>query len=744
VSLKLEELDDPRKESAGALVSPLAKGFGSWLAAGRQTRLVWLLGALGALLGLVGGGGAFFYAFDQAFGQRCYPNLTIRGVAVGRMTPAQAKAAVLEHYAPFLQHPLTLTYQAQTWNPTLQDLGVKVEVEAAVAEAFALGRSPGFGQLFEFLALWQHGAEVPLQLTVNQAVMQTYLLARAKELNQLPINAQLVLQGLETTSSPGFPGKAVAVPETLQELTAALQTLKPQKVALRTHEILPFLSDAAVKEAQEKVQTLLQSPLIIKVAAQTWQWSPQDLAQMVQILQQPKANAPNDQLQVTLNHHLVQKRLQKIKDSTGNGGLNPRVEWNGGELKITRAGEPGQRIDEKQAEQLILAAITSTNRVLELPLKTVEPKVTPENLAKLGIKELIAEGKSDFTGSAAYRITNIKAGMKLLHGLLIEPGEEFSFNKYIGSISEANGFVEGYAIVRNRTQLEWGGGICQDSTTLFRAVFWAGLPITERWGHSFYINWYDKYGYGQRSGPGMDATIFTGGPDFKFVNDTGHWLLLQTSVDPEKRLAEVFLYGTKKQRVVEVEGPVISNRKPAPEAPVFVANPDIPRGTRHQSDKARDGMEIHFTRIIKENGGEVRRENFLTRFKPWPNIYELNPLDLVTPVPTRVPLPPKPALPRWQPTAKPVLPGSGPSLLAPILKTVNPVGPKPAQPMPVGPKPAQPAPVVPTPVPPPAPAPVVVLPTKVPIAPKPVAPIYVAPKPTKIPSKIGAPPPPPK
>ncbi|NJO82826.1 MAG: VanW family protein, partial [Blastochloris sp.] len=153
----------------------------------------------------------------------------------------------------------------------------------------------------------------------------------------------------------------------------------------------------------------------------------------------------------------------------------------------------------------------------------------------------------------------------MLHGILVAPGEEFSFNEHIGAINAANGFVEGYAIINNRTQLEWGGGICQDSTTMFRAAFWAGLPITERKGHSFYISWYDTYGYGAYgNGPGIDAAIYTGpgGQDFKFLNDTGNWLLIQTNVDEARTLAEISLYGTSDGRVVEFEGPEIFDRKP--------------------------------------------------------------------------------------------------------------------------------------------------------------------------------------
>lgn len=259
--------------------------------------------------------------------------------------------------------------------------------------------------------------------------------------------------------------------------------------------------------------------------------------------------------------------------------------WNNGNLKITKPGKPGLRLDEARARDMVLAALTGRDRTLELPMVATDPPITEANLHQLGIRELVSVGKSDFTGSAAYRVHNIGVGMQLLNGLLIAPGEEFSFNKNIGQINAANGFVQGAAIIQNRTQQEFGGGICQDSTTLFRAAFWAGLPITERWGHSFYISWYDKYALGPRgNGPGLDATIFTGGPDLKFMNDTGAWLLIQAWSDPKTGVAQIELYGTKPNRTVDLTHKVY-DRTPAPTEPVFVADPKVPQGTIKHTDK---------------------------------------------------------------------------------------------------------------------------------------------------------------
>ena len=406
------------------------------------------------------------------------------------------------------------------------------------------------------------------------------------------------------------------------------------------------MDDVAVADARARIESVLQGPFTLEVEKKQYIWTPEEIALMLDIGRVPQ-NSASDTIAVELNAYQVGRRVRQIADETGRGSVNPRVDWNNGDLRILKPGKPGLRLDEAQASAAIGAAVAGSNRVLALPVREVAPQVTEANLRTLGINELVSIGRSDFTGSAEYRINNIGVGMEILNGILIAPGEEFSFNNNIGSIDARNGFVEGYAIIQDRTQLEFGGGICQDSTTLFRAAFWAGLPITERWGHSFYISWYDKYGLGSNgNGPGLDATIFTGGPDLKFVNDTGNWLLMQSTSNPRTGVAEVSLYGTKLNRTVTL-AQSISKRIPAPPAPKIVTDPKQPFGTSRQSDHARGGMTIAVYRTITENGVRKQPELFQTNFRAWPNIYVFNPADIG---PDGKPLIPFGAQPTPQPT----------------------------------------------------------------------------------------------
>ncbi len=614
------------------------------------------------LLGIAGGITSVYRSYEG----RIYPNVSIQGIAVGEMTPEQAESALRLRYAAFLRQPVVITYGDRQWTPTLDELGMTFDFRGAVDAAYNAGRGRGVvDDVRELAAIWQHGLDVPLHVSYDETRAQAYLTQLAREIERAPADAQVRLDGAQIAIVGAVIGRQVLVDATLAHVSQQLQAFVPTTIPLQTREIPPRLDDATVAAARAQIETILQGPLTLRVGKNEYEWTVADLADMIIINRVPSAEG--DRIAVTLDQDMIARRIRQIADETEKPGTRPRVAWNNGDLKIIKPGKPGLRLDEVRARDMVIAAVMGRDRTLELPMVPTDPPVTEANLHQLGIRELVSIGKSDFTGSAAYRIHNIGVGMQLLNGLLIAPGEEFSFNKNIGQINAANGFVEGAAIIQNRTQQEFGGGICQDSTTLFRAAFWAGLPITERWGHSFYISWYDKYALGPRgNGPGLDATIFTGGPDLKFINDTGAWLLIQAWSNPKTGVAQIELYGTKPNRTVDLTHKVYDHT-PAPSEPVFVADPKVPRGTIKHTDKARGGMTIDVYRLVVENGAPRPPELFRTRFRPWPNIYTLNPADIGPDGKPLIPFPqgdqpaPTPAPPPEQPTEPPPPPGVEPA-----------------------------------------------------------------------------------
>lgn len=588
--------------------SPLLRPFSL-----RQFLMVLLIAVLTAPLILP-------YAIHLLYINRAIPGVSIQGVPLGNLDRQSIQTIVAARHLTFTRHPLTLSYKGQVWNPSLEELGVTIDPQQIADTAFMTGKHGGpLTRWQELVMLVQDGIDSAPQLVIDEPQLQTYLLGIAEEFEYSPRDAELSVAGGVVNGTPGVTGRQVLVDETAHEIVVALQTLTAQEVTIRSRDLPPAIDDQDLQVAQVQAQHLLTPTMVLTHRDQIYRWEPEKLAELVHI------DAGDEQLKVEIDQEQLAEAVEGLAQRVDSGSVEPRLGFQDGALQIVAAGREGWRIKQKKAVERIIAALqstTTTRRTVALPIENLYPGITASNLDDLGIVELVAEGKSSFAGSADYRITNIKAGAAHLDGVLIAPGEEFSFNTQIGDINAENGFVEGYAVIGNRTQLEWGGGICQDSTTVFRAAFWAGLPITERHAHPFYISWYDRFAYGPYGdGPGMDATIYTGISDLKFVNDTGNWLLMQTEIDEANQVFTVQLYGTKPDRTVRFDGPYISNEVPAPSTPVYVEDASRPAGTVFQSDVARQGRDIVVHRIIEKDGVEVESTAFFTRFKPWPNVF---------------------------------------------------------------------------------------------------------------------------
>jgi len=227
---------------------------------------------------------------------------------------------------------------------------------------------------------------------------------------------------------------------------------------------------------------------------------------------------------------------------------------------------------------------------------------------------MMGTGTSTFKGSSEERAINIRVAADLLNGAVVPPGGTFSFLEAMGGIDEAHGFVEGYVIAAERTQRGVGGGVCQVSTTAFRAAFWSGVEITERNQHSYRVGWYEASG----EPVGFDAAVFDPGVDLKFFNNSPGYVLIQAGVGNE--VLTVNFYGTKLPGEVKLEGPAISNRTPPP-SDVYQVDERLPAGTKKQVETARAGLDTVITRRIIVPGQPDKVDQFRSAYRAWPNWY---------------------------------------------------------------------------------------------------------------------------
>ena len=212
----------------------------------------------------------------------------------------------------------------------------------------------------------------------------------------------------------------------------------------------------------------------------------------------------------------------------------------------------GLKTDIYTSTQNALTALQNNQESASLIVSRSEPRTRLSDLNDLGITELVARGESAFKGSPKNRRHNIQIGVEKMTGIILSPGEEFSFNKFLGPVEEDQGFVPELVIKKEGTIPELGGGLCQVSSTTFRAAMAAGLPIKERKNHAYAVQYY--------SPQGTDATIYPGSVDLRFINDTPGSILIWPYLKDKDHLNFDF-YGTKDNREVTLSKPVQYDRK---------------------------------------------------------------------------------------------------------------------------------------------------------------------------------------
>lgn len=318
----------------------------------------------------------------------------------------------------------------------------------------------------------------------------------------------------------------------------------------------------------------------------------------------------------------LSQSLSPLKEKIDKSPIDAQFKFENGRVTTFKPSLDGQTIDTNELNKQIsdsIPIIIPPQRpkiiTIVIPIKILPPNITTEKANNLGIRELIGEGHSLFFHSIPGRVYNVNLGASRINGVTIAPGEIFSFNKALGDVSSLTGYKQAYIIQNGHTILGDGGGICQVSTTFFRAILDAGLPIIERNAHAYRVGYYEE-----DSGPGIDATIFTPTVDLRFKNDTGHYILVQTEIDLENYSLKFFLYGTKDGRKVTITKPVITNQTPPPE-PLYQDDPNLPIGQIQQTDFAAWGANVYFTRTVEKNGKVIISDKFVSNYRPWQAVF---------------------------------------------------------------------------------------------------------------------------
>jgi vancomycin resistance protein YoaR len=579
--------------------------------------------------------------FELYFSQRIIPNVSVLGENIGGMTRAEAEARLQEKVgnpnellARFGGQQLVLRDGAHIFRAWPWELGFRSDLKPALDAAFALG----FGDdpvknLLEQARVLLFGEDFTLSSAFDEGTARSYLSILAEQVDSPARDAQLSLEGLSVVQTPPQKGRRLDAEENLKRIRARLLDSTSGEIAIAVQEIDPQTTDASA--ARTQIERFLASPLILMFGDREWAIDQATLATMISI----KADAnPDGSIRITavLNHDALVAKVKALAREIDQAPRDARFHFDNGTLTPIITSQEGRTLDVdatvKQVEQTFSGA-TADSRVagdasigvltpiealrensIPLSVQVQKPKVDMRDAANMGIKELVSQGVSNFKHSIPGRIQNIKTAAASFDGLVVPPGATFSFDQNLIDVVEANGYEDAYVIFGNRTVLGPGGGVCQVSTTAFRAAFWGGYPIVERWAHAYRVGYYEPP-------VGLDATVFAPDVDFKFKNDLDSYLLIETSVDETNTTLTFNFYGTKPNREVKLVGPEVTNivaHGPA----IYNDDPTLAKGTVKQTDFSVDGEDVTIYREIYVDGQLDKRERFFSRYAPWQAVFQ--------------------------------------------------------------------------------------------------------------------------
>jgi len=563
-----------------------------------MSRLVIVLAAIELVILL-----AIGWLLGPALEQQLVPGLWIWDASVGGQTPTEA-ATQLRADLPLYQPIIVLVGpEGQTWSLTPVDLGMGVDMDETLARAFEPGHGvPPEQAVGERLRIMLGGRRLSPVLTYDPDTALRAVATVGEQLDRPARDAAVQLVGTEVVLAPGNTGRRMEVTRTLAAVLPSLLQLSPVEVVVPVTDLMPALEDGQAEQAMRIAEKILEAPLTLLVPDPRegdpgpWDIAPDVLAQMLVIEIQA------DQTAVTLDQAAMAEQLGSLATALYRDPVDATYDFNMAtiQLDLLTPSATGREVDVAATVSAINQALSEGRHMVPLVLRELLPAIDDTLTAEdLGVRELVAVGESYFTGSSSV----------------------FSFNEHLGDVTPEAGYDESYVIIGNRTVPGVGGGICQVATTAFRAAYFGGFPIIERWPHAYRVGYYELGGFG----PGFDATIYSPVVDFRFNNDTPYHILVRTEVDPASARLRFLFYSTSANRNVEQIGPEWGDPV-SPGPPVYEYDATLPSGTVRKLESAHDGLSARLGRVVTDEAGNVlSRDEFVSNFIPWSARYAFGP-----------------------------------------------------------------------------------------------------------------------
>lgn len=548
--------------------------------------------------------GAFYFAYRN----KVIAGVVINGFPLENRDHNLTLSLLEKYFDSYSRKDIVLIFGNERVALKQNNLGFTYDASATAREAMAIGRRGSLRRrLLEIYSSYRYGTTIKPAYVLNQTIMRHNLERLVTQFSSPRINASYSLEGDKLIIIPSQSGQEVSLDILESKIISTLSTLSFEPIEATYNYSPAEITSTDLENLQPHVTSILSAKWEFSSNNLVFYPMQSDIFNFFKVVRPEISNGPD----VIVNEEGVRAFLAFHKSSLE---IPPRAgvfEIEKGKVSKFEAPVNGILIDEVTAVSKVSQALnTATSfKKVEIPLVVV---YAPSLANDYGVVELLGEGYSQFRGSSAGRVHNIGLAASRVSGTLVPPGEIFSFNQSVGEISVATGYDQAYIIAERKTVMGTGGGVCQVSTTVYRAGLNAGLEVVERHAHAYRVGYYEP--------PGLDATVYNPTVDLKFKNNTAHHILFVTEFSPKAWELGFRVYGTNDGREVTLLGPTIVGQKAPPE-PIYQDDSSLPEGTTKQVDWAAWGALVTVQRIVRVNGAELINEELKSNYAPWQAIY---------------------------------------------------------------------------------------------------------------------------
>lgn len=550
----------------------------------------------------------FVCVFNFYFMNKVFPGTSMAGINLSGLNKTQAYNLIIKKVV--LPEEINIIANDKVFDISLNDINFSYDIDSSIEEALKRYRENNAVNILIYRNIsFFYKTNYGLKFNYDKQKLDEYLEILS---SQVMVNAKYpevnLLDG-KISINKGTEGNLVDKEKFKKDFEDKMAFLSIQPITIAFYTIDPTLNEEEVNLLQKRAESLIGKQINLSFEDNILILKDEDLIKFID----KNSDFELDKIKKYINSDISPKVNREPQNAIFSIDKEKVVEF--------KPAKDGVKVKTEELADLIYKNLTSLENEsvksidVAIGVDTARAKITNSEVNNLGINELLGKGTSKFKGSIASRIHNISLASSKINGELIAPGETFSFNEVVGDISMYTGYKQAYIIKDGKTILGDGGGVCQVSTTVFRAALNSGLPILERHSHSYRVYYYE-----QDSPPGLDATVFSPTSDLKILNNTPAHILLQVKVDEINKSLSIEFYGTKDSRIITLEKPKILSPVPPPDD-LYTDDPSIPAGVIKQIEHRAWGSKVSFYYKIEYNGEVIFEKTFISNYRPWQAVY---------------------------------------------------------------------------------------------------------------------------